>query len=105
MELKQAIKILEAHNRWRRGEDVEPMVEPTEIGDAIDVVVEYVKNNIVLNIGRDDYNLTVGQIARKISKKFNCRVEYGQEDKDKRSYKVSFFFDLCLGCLTLFRLT
>jgi ribosomal protein S27AE len=49
MELKQAIKILEAHNRWRRGEDVEPMVEPTEIGDAIDVVVEYVKNNIVLD--------------------------------------------------------
>ena len=46
---KQAIKILEAHNRWRRGEDVEPMVEPTEIGDAIDVVVEYVKNNIVLD--------------------------------------------------------
>ena len=29
MELKQAIGILETHNRWRRGEDVEPMIDPT----------------------------------------------------------------------------
>ncbi len=49
MDLKQAIKILEAHNRWRRGEDVEPMVEPNDIGIAIDIVVEYVKNNGVLD--------------------------------------------------------
>jgi hypothetical protein len=38
MTLKQAIEILEAHNAWRRGEDV-PMIAPEQIGQAIDVVV------------------------------------------------------------------
>jgi hypothetical protein len=38
MKLKQAIEILEAHNAWRRGEEV-PMQAPSEIGQAIDVVV------------------------------------------------------------------
>lgn len=49
MELKQAIGTLEMHNRWRRGEDVEPMLKPTDIGIAIDTVVEYIKNNGVLD--------------------------------------------------------
>lgn len=49
MELKKAIGVLETHNRWRRGEDVEPMLKPIDIGNAIDTVVEYVKNNIVLD--------------------------------------------------------
>lgn len=45
MKLKKAIGVLETHNRWRRGEDVEPMLKPSDIGGAIDLVVEYVKNN------------------------------------------------------------
>ncbi len=49
MELKKAIGVLETHNRWRRGEEVEPMLKPSDIGNAIDTVVEYVKNNIVLD--------------------------------------------------------
>ena len=49
MELKQAIGILETHNRWRRGEDSEPMLNPREIGIAIDIVVKHVKNNSVLD--------------------------------------------------------
>ena len=49
MELKQAIGTLEMHNRWRRGEDVEPMLKPSDIGVAIDTVVEYIKNNVVLD--------------------------------------------------------
>ena len=47
MDIKQAIGILETHNRWRRGEDSEPMLNTKDIGIAIDVVVEYVKNNVV----------------------------------------------------------
>ena len=50
MELKKAIGILETYNRWRRGEDVEPMLEPKDIGIAIDTVVEYLKNNDALLI-------------------------------------------------------
>ena len=48
------------------------------------------KNHIILNVGRNDYNLTVGQLARKIAKIFKCKVEYGKKDLDKRSYNVSF---------------
>ena len=47
MDIKQAIGTLETHNRWRRGEDSEPMLNTKDIGIAIDVVVEYVKNNLV----------------------------------------------------------
>lgn len=47
MELKRAIAILETHNRWRRGEDYEPMLNPTDIGISIDTVVGYLKNNII----------------------------------------------------------
>lgn len=48
MDIKQAIGILETHNRWRRGEDVEPMINPRELGIAIDLIVEYIKNNGIL---------------------------------------------------------
>jgi len=48
MDIKQAVGILETHNRWRRGEDVEPMINPRELGIAIDLIVEYIKNNGVL---------------------------------------------------------
>tara|TARA_R110001592_G_scaffold318560_1_gene595740 strand:+ start:170 stop:415 length:246 start_codon:yes stop_codon:yes gene_type:complete len=47
MDIKQAIGVLETHNRWRRGEDLEPMLKPRDIGIAIDIVVEHVKNNVV----------------------------------------------------------
>tara|TARA_R110000803_G_scaffold177542_1_gene239907 strand:- start:10 stop:261 length:252 start_codon:yes stop_codon:yes gene_type:complete len=49
MDIKQAIGILETHNRWRRGEDLEPMLSPRDIGIAIDIVVEHIKNNGVLD--------------------------------------------------------
>ena len=49
MELKKAIGILQTHNKWRRGCEIEPMTNPTTLGIAIDTVVEYVKNNGVLD--------------------------------------------------------
>tara|TARA_R110001592_G_scaffold6988_8_gene38877 strand:+ start:349 stop:597 length:249 start_codon:yes stop_codon:yes gene_type:complete len=48
-DIKQAIGILQTHNKWRRGCDIEPMTNPTTLGIAIDTVIEYVKNNIVLD--------------------------------------------------------
>tara|TARA_R110002073_G_scaffold25008_3_gene83505 strand:- start:545 stop:790 length:246 start_codon:yes stop_codon:yes gene_type:complete len=45
MNIKQAIGILQTHNKWRRGCDIEPMTNPTTLGIAIDTVIEYVKNN------------------------------------------------------------
>ena len=42
MTLKQAIKIVESHNRWRRDPNVPPktkMANPTELGEALDVLL------------------------------------------------------------------
>ena len=47
MKLKQAIGILETHNRWRRGDDTMSMTNPKDLGIAIDVVVEHFKYNSV----------------------------------------------------------
>lgn len=46
MELKKAIEILKHHNQWRRDNDStlpKPMVNPTELGIAIDVILESFK--------------------------------------------------------------
>ena len=40
MEKQTAIGILKTFNRWRRGEDVEPQLNPSDIGKAIDVAIE-----------------------------------------------------------------
>jgi hypothetical protein len=48
MDIKRAIELLETHNKWRRSEDLNPMVNPTDLGKCIDVIVEYFKNNSVL---------------------------------------------------------
>tara|TARA_R110000751_G_scaffold43748_2_gene100661 strand:+ start:764 stop:1072 length:309 start_codon:yes stop_codon:yes gene_type:complete len=45
MELNKAINTLEIHNRWRRGDGKEPMLNPKEIGNSIDLVVGYFKTN------------------------------------------------------------
>ncbi len=43
MELKEAINILERHNRWRRGADIQ-MENTKDIGIAIDTVINYFKD-------------------------------------------------------------
>ncbi len=43
MTTQQAIKILEAHNKWRRGNEDKPMTNPRELGTAIDTVVSHYK--------------------------------------------------------------
>lgn len=45
MDKEQVIDILERHNRWRRGADIE-MVSQTELGRAIDYAVEFMRGNI-----------------------------------------------------------
>lgn len=39
-EVIKAAKLLERHNRWRRGEGI-PMVDVEELGKAIDLIVEF----------------------------------------------------------------
>jgi hypothetical protein len=46
MTLKEAVKILEQHNKWRRGDDSIPMLAPKDVGVAIDVVLAEVKKTL-----------------------------------------------------------
>lgn len=42
MTLPEAVKILKEHNSWRRGANLElKMVNPTDLGIAIDLIVEH----------------------------------------------------------------
>ena len=43
MSLSEAIQILDKYNRWRRGKIISSMIDPEEIGKAIDVIVEHYK--------------------------------------------------------------
>ena len=45
MNIKKATQILELHNKWRRGDDGLKMVDPTELGDAIETVLAKLKNH------------------------------------------------------------
>lgn len=42
MEIQDAIRLLEHHNKWRRGADI-PMVNPTVLGEAIDEIIKELK--------------------------------------------------------------
>lgn len=39
-ELKKAVKLLERHNKWRKGANIE-QANPTELGLSIDTVLKY----------------------------------------------------------------
>ena len=39
MTTEQALQVLQYHNRWRRGEDIE-MTNPKKLGEAIDKAIE-----------------------------------------------------------------
>jgi hypothetical protein len=42
MEIQEALRLLEQHNKWRRGADV-PMLNPTLLGEVIDMIVNKYK--------------------------------------------------------------
>ena len=65
MTLKQAIKIVESHNKWRRDNNVPPkarMVDPKRLGVALDVLLivakDYCKIHDVDKYGKE-YFITI----------------------------------------------
>ena len=45
-DMERAVKVLEAHNKWRRDNNVpnsQPMVDPRELGKAIDLAILFCK--------------------------------------------------------------
>jgi len=49
MKLKEAVEILEKHNKWRRDNSIPgkyEMANPKELGIAIDTVVRFIKEDL-----------------------------------------------------------
>jgi len=74
------------------GKKIRPQIH---LKDVVKVYEYFIENEIkqnclILNVGREELNLKVAQIAKKISNALKCKIEYGKADIDKRSYKVSF---------------
>ncbi len=51
MTLKEAIELLQKHQQWRRGADID-MQNPTQLGIAIDILIEEALKNFVDNVTR-----------------------------------------------------
>lgn len=51
MELQKAIEILEHHQQWRLGKIDDMRWEPRELTDALDLVLEQVKNCLIADVG------------------------------------------------------
>ena len=56
MNLTEAKSILKAHQEWRRGDDDSPVSNPTQLGIAIDTILEHLDKPDALTseIGEDD---------------------------------------------------
>jgi hypothetical protein len=39
MSLIEAIKVLEQHQKWRLGDDAQPMTEPKQLSEALDIAI------------------------------------------------------------------
>lgn len=42
MDLKEAIKVLESHQLWRKGAEIEP-TDPKKLSEALDIAVRLLK--------------------------------------------------------------
>ena len=49
MNIKKALKILKEHQMWRRGNIDSVMTDPTLLGIAIDVIINYLKDELMNN--------------------------------------------------------
>ena len=71
-----------------------PLVHGLDIAEAICRVLAAPRDDVharVLNIGSDDNNYTVRQIADAVAAEFDgCTVSFGPPSPDNRSYRVSF---------------
>lgn len=71
-----------------------PLVHGLDIAKAIRAVLDAPREDVhaqVLNVGADDNNYTVREIAETVGAEFpGCEVSFGEPSADNRSYRVSF---------------
>lgn len=82
------IKMISDGTPWR------PLVHALDIGQAIRCVLDAPRDQIhnqIFNVGDTGHNYTVREIAEIVGEVFpGCRVSFGQQSADNRSYRVSF---------------
>lgn len=81
MDIKKAIKVIEAYNVWRRGDVNLEMTDPTELGIAIDIIVSRFKNlnlaNVMPSFSFDNYTKQKGDCDKCVLNEFckpHCSV-------------------------------
>ncbi len=71
-----------------------PLVHAKDIGKAIRCVLEAPREAVhgeVFNVGSDDQNYQVRDIAERVAAAFpGCTTRFGEQGADNRSYKVDF---------------
>jgi len=71
-----------------------PLVHALDIAQAIALTVEAPReavHNQIFNVGSDDNNYTVREIAETVAAAFpGCELQFGEPSADNRSYRVSF---------------
>jgi nucleoside-diphosphate-sugar epimerase len=71
-----------------------PLVHVQDIGEAVAATLEAPRetvSNQVMNVGDNDNNYRVREIAEAIGEVFpNCKIEFGNNSGDNRSYRVEF---------------
>lgn len=71
-----------------------PLIHVLDLCAAIVQVLEAPKelvHNQIINVGNNNQNYQVKEIAKIISEVFpNCQIKFGKDDPDNRSYRVSF---------------
>lgn len=83
MELKKAVQLLEHHNKWRRGDELNPMTNPTQLGIAIDVIVDYFKS-----LEETDLQPVIERFFKETGK--NLTVEASTDDVHYSVYYVEW---------------
>ena len=71
-----------------------PLVHVRDISSAVAATLEAPRETVanqILNVGDNDNNYRVREIAEAIGEAFpNCKIEFGNNGGDNRSYRVSF---------------
>lgn len=84
----RCIRMTSDGSPWR------PLVHIQDIGDAVAAVLGAPLDAVageVFNVGDDSQNYRIREIAETIGETFpGCSVEFGRNDGDNRSYRVSF---------------
>lgn len=74
------------------GLSLRPLIDVRDMAAAIIWGIKFnsKKNILILNVGKNENNIVINNLAKKIAKTNNSKIVYKNKNKDGRSYNVSF---------------